>query len=122
VGVIRRDDRGAAIVWSLALVTVIVLVGFVCAAVVVQVVARQRLMATADIAALAAAQSVESPCAAAAHVASANNANLVACGRDGADVIITVSATVPELVRRMTGLLGNGATDLTATARAGPPT
>ena len=47
-----RNDDGAATVWSLALIVVILLAGLVSAAVAVQASARQRLAAAADVSAV----------------------------------------------------------------------
>jgi len=115
------SDEGAATVWSLALISVVVFAGLISGAVATQVIARQRLAATADVAVLAAAQSDAAPCAAAGRMAIANGAELVECNALGQDVIIIVSAPAPDLVRRMMDLLGQPAGDLMATARAGPP-
>lgn len=116
-----RNDDGAATVWSLALIVVILLAGLVSAAVAVQAIARQRLAAAADVSALAAAQAIGEPCAAAARMAEANSAELVSCTFDGSDIVVALSSPAPEFVGRVLGFLGGEASDLRALARAGPP-
>ena len=115
-----RGDCGAATVWTLALLSVVLLAGLVSSTVAVHVVARQRISTVADIAALAAAQSVGDPCESAARAAAANDAALATCTTDGVDVVVTVTRPPPELVQRVLRLLGATASDLSATARAGP--
>jgi secretion/DNA translocation related TadE-like protein len=117
----RGGDQGAAIVWALALVWLILLVGLLAGAVAGQAVVRQRAATAADLSALAAAQAVGDGCAQAARVASANGASLVSCGFDGADAIVEVSRPSPAIVNRMLSLLGRVPVDVTAAARAGPP-
>jgi len=119
----ERDggDRGAATVWTLALLGVVLLSGLVAAAMGAQAVARQRVSTVADVAALAAAQSVVDPCGEADRIARANRMTLLSCSPDGRDVILTVGSASPDLVRRVVGLLGHEPDDVTATARAGPP-
>lgn len=116
-----RSDQGAATVWSLALILAILLTGAVCAAVGMQAIARQRLAAVADVSALAAAQATGDPCVVAARVAEANAAELVSCTVDGDDIVVSLGGPVPELVREILRLLGRESTDLSASARAGPP-
>ena len=115
-----RED-GAAIIWALALVNLLLLTGLAVAGVTAQVVARQRAAAVADIAALVAAQADGSGCAHASDSARANAMELTACVTDGADVVVTVAAPAPAVVARLLGLLGRPAASVTASARAGPP-
>lgn len=115
------NDDGAAVVWTLALLAVLLLVGLAAAAVSVQAVARQRVATTADIVALAGAQAFYDACGTASRVADANGAALVSCAYDGTDVIVTVSRPAPEFVRRVIVLLGGKASEVSASARAGPP-
>lgn len=117
----RYDDSGAATVWALALVFVLMLAALVAGAVAQQSFARQRVAATADVAALAAAQAVDGQCVEAERLAVANGAALVACGLDGADVVVRVSVPPPLLVRRLFALVGQEPSDVVGAARAGPP-
>ncbi len=115
-----RDERGAAVVWTLALVCVVLTAGALASAVSIQAVVRQRVAIAADLAALAGAQSLHEPCAAAQSAASANDASLVACALEGADVVVTVRRPAPEFVQRVVGAFGGQAADVEVTARAGP--
>lgn len=116
-----HDDSGAATVWALALVTVLMLGALVAGAVAQQAFARQRVATTADVAALAAAQSVSGQCAEAERLAAANGAVLLACAHDGADVVVRVSIPPPLLVKRLFALVGEEPSDVVGAARAGPP-
>ena len=118
----HRDDRGVAVVWALTLVSLLLLVGVVSSGVAALAVARQRVAAVADIAALAAAQALWDPCGRAAHVAGQNAMAVVACSPDGIDVVVEVSAPAPAMVIRLLGVLGRPVGDVRATARAGAPT
>ena len=117
----RRDDRGVAVVWALALVSVLMLVGLASSGVAAQAVARQRVAAVADIAALAAAQALVEPCGRAARVAGDNGLALTQCEPDGVDVVVEVSAPAPAIVVRLLGFLGRPAEDVREVARAGAP-
>ncbi len=115
------DDRGVAIVWALALVSLLLLVGLACAGVAAQAVARQRAATVADLAALAAVQAIVDPCAKAASTAAANGMSLTACAQEGTDVVIEVSSAAPETTVRLLALLGRPAADVRSSARAGEP-
>lgn len=115
------DERGAAVVWSLALVSLLLTVGLVTMALAAQVVARQRVAAAADVAALVAAQALDDPCGRAGSSAAANGASLTSCGQDGLDVVVEVTMPAPAVVARLLTLLGREAGPVTASARAGPP-
>lgn len=115
------SDRGAAIVWALALVSVILLAGLLGGAVAEESVVRQRTATAADLSVLAAAQAVGDACAAAAATAAANGVSLATCTFDGADAVVEVRRPPPALVSRLLALLGHRPVDVTATARAGPP-
>ncbi len=117
----RHNDQGAAVVWALALVTMLMLAGLVAAAVAQQAIVRQRVAASADVAALAGAQTLGDPCAAAQRSANANDTELVACAMDGPDVVVRVSRPAPSLVQRLFSLLGSSPHDVVGVARAGPP-
>ncbi|WP_345341687.1 Rv3654c family TadE-like protein [Rhodococcus olei] len=107
------DDRGSATVTAcfamLALITLVLTVGHLGAA----VVARHRAQAAADLGALAAASSADrgadGACAAAGEITGRMGARVSECRFDGWDVLLTV--TVPVAV-------GSGAA--VAAARAGP--
>jgi secretion/DNA translocation related TadE-like protein len=114
-------ERGAATVWSLALVNVLLLVGLAAAAVGALAVTRQRAATVADVAAVAGAQAVIDPCAEAVAIVEANRMVTVACQLDDGDVVIDVSTPAPPVVSRLMGLLGRGAPEVRASARAGPP-
>jgi secretion/DNA translocation related TadE-like protein len=108
-------------VWALALVNLLLVTGLAAAAVTAQAVARQRVAAAADVAALVAAQSEGNPCTQAADSARANGMELTACTTLGPDVVVSVAAAAPGVVVRLLGLLGRVASPVTASARAGPP-
>lgn len=116
-----RDDRGVAIVWSLALCSVLMLVGAFGAVVAGQAGLRMRAGTVADLAAIYGARAADDPCAAAAEVASANGLALTACNRDGPDLLVTVAAEPPEQMRRLLAVIGGSPRGVTASARAGPP-
>ena len=115
------EDRGAALVWALALVSVILMAGFVALALGQQAVARQQVAAAADVAALGAAQTDGDPCSVAQTLATANEVQLIACAIDGVDVVVRVSRPAPPLVVRLFGMVGTRAPDVVGVARAGPP-
>ena len=117
----ERNERGAAIVWALALVSVLLLVGLAAAGVMAQAVARQRVATAADIAAVAGAQALDDPCACAERSARANGMELSACTIDGPDIIVDVTTPLPGVVGRLLAFLGRDAPPVSATARAGPP-
>jgi secretion/DNA translocation related TadE-like protein len=114
-------DEGAATIWSLALVNLLLLVGLVTAGIAGQAVTRQRAAAVADIAALAGAQSLSDPCAAAGGSAAANGMELATCASDGIDVVVDVRVAAPAIVARLLAFLGREAQPITARARAGAP-
>ena len=115
-----RGDQGAAVVWTLALIPLLLLAFSASAVAGALAVARQRVATAADVAVLAAAQALADPCAAADRAAHANGTTLVACSVEADDVTVTVSRPAPELVARIAGMLGGDPPDLSSTARAGP--
>ena len=117
----RRDERGAAIVWALALVAVIAVFGLAASAVALRVAARQQAAAAADLAALAGAAAPDDQCAVAAHLADANGATLVDCRTDGTDLVVTVNAEAPNALQLFATVLGAQVSPVEATARAGAP-
>jgi secretion/DNA translocation related TadE-like protein len=114
-------EEGAAVVWALALVVVVMTAGLLAAAVAQQALARQHVDSTADVAALAGAQAVDDPCGAADRMAAVNDTTMVGCALDGPDVVVHVSGRPPALVRRLFSLLGSSPHDVVGVARAGPP-
>jgi secretion/DNA translocation related TadE-like protein len=118
---VTRRDRGAATVWALALMSVVLLAGLVAATVGSLAVTRQRAATVADVAALAGAQAIGDPCASADASTAANGMALVSCVVDGTDVVVQVSAAAPAVARRLLAMLGRVAPDVTVTARAGAP-
>ncbi len=116
-----RGERGAATVWSLALVTVLLVFGLAAAAVGALAVTRQRAATVADVAAVTGAQALVDPCTEATAIVEANGMVVVACGFDGADVVVDVSTPAPPVVHRLLALLGRGVPEVRASARAGPP-
>lgn len=116
-----RADRGAAIVWSLGLMALLGLVGYVGAAVGAVVVARQETALVADLAALAAAQATDDPCARAAAVAASNRVDLVDCHLDHGDIVVRVRGAVPAIASRALRAFGGVVHGLDVSARAGPP-
>lgn len=114
-------DRGAATAWSLALVSLLLLVGLAATGVGAVAVTRQRAATVADVAAVTGAQAAVDPCAEAAAVVESNGMVTVSCDRDGDDVVVEVSAPVPPSVSRLLGLLGRSVLDVRASARAGQP-
>ncbi len=117
-----RPDRGAAVVWSIALTAVLVLVASVGIGVGAIVVARQRLATVADLAALAGAQALTDPCEQARMVAQANAVALGSCRVDGADVVVEVRVPAPGAVAALLASLDGQAPMLVMNARAGRPT
>jgi len=112
-----RAERGAATVFGLALIAVLVSFAMLCAAAASLIGTHRRAEAAADLAALAAAQAVadgNDGCGAAATIARANDANLGSCQVEGANVVVTVS--VPSARVFGAGL------SLPARARAGSGT
>jgi secretion/DNA translocation related TadE-like protein len=111
-------DRGSATVPVLAVGLVTVLVALVVAAAGAAMAARHRAQLAADAAALAgAARAVEgeqNACAAAAAIATANGAELVHCGLDGWDAVVTVAVRPPTVATAFGRAV--------ASARAGPTT
>lgn len=116
-----RGDEGVALVWALALVSVILLAGLLSAGVGVRALERARASTVADVAALAGAQSPDDPCAAAARAAGGSDMAVQTCSVEGDDVIVTVEAATDPLVARLLAFLGQPPGSVTATSRAGPP-
>lgn len=117
----NRRERGAAMVWSLAIVHALLLLGLIVGAVGSLAVTRQRAATVADVAAVAGAQAWVDPCAEAARIVAANGMATASCASDGIDVVVEVSTAAPPVVSRLLGLLGRSVPEVRASARAGPP-
>lgn len=115
-----RDDQGSATVWSLMLVTVLVITGCLAMTVAQIALVRQRLSSAADLAALAAAQNPGAGCARAAYFARSNGVEFGSCRFDGVDHWVEVWLPAPSLLTRMAVLMGEPVPDLRVTSRAGP--
>lgn len=114
-----RSERGAATVFGLALLALLLVVAVACAVAVGALAGHRRAEAAADLAALAGAQALQAgvePCGAATRVATDNGAALDSCTIDAPDVIVSLHVTLPGLSR----VLGGDAPGLPARARAGP--
>lgn len=110
-----RDERGAATLFAISCLAVLLLVGAALGVVAAMVHAHRTAQAAADLAALAVAGAVgegDDPCGQGSDVASANGARLDACEVRGREAFVQVTVAGPRW-------LGQDA-DLTAEARAGP--
>lgn len=111
----RNRERGAASVWVVNCLSLLLVVGAGTGVVAAMVVAQRRAQSAADLAALAGAHawvSGRDACAAAGRFASANGARLVVCVVSDAAVTVEVLVSGPHW-------LGQRA-DFTGEARAGP--
>lgn len=115
------DDRGAATVFAVALVHLLLLLGVVGAVVGSLAVTRARAATVADLAALAAAQSWGDPCADARRVADANGMSTLSCATEGTDAVVEIAAPIPDVVGRWFAVLGREPTPVRGSARAGIP-
>lgn len=110
-----RGERGAATLFAVACLAVLLLLGAALGVVAAMVRAHRVAQSAADLAALAVADAAgagRDPCAAGRLVAAANGAELDSCAVDGRDATVTVTVVGPRW-------LGQAA-DLSADARAGP--
>ena len=115
---VRRDEGSGTLA---AAVTGVLLVGvavFVVAGAETSL-ARHRLAGVADVTALGAAQAIGSECERAGEIARLNNVVLLDCHSDGLDVLIEISAPIPEVTSRLMDVLGQRAGTFSARARAG---
>lgn len=109
-----RDDRGSASVLAVALLAALLMATAAAIGACALLAEKQHVSAAADAAALAAADTASGlasgfPCGQAQRAATLNGARLAQCDIDGADAVVSATASiggVPILVR----------------ARAGPPT
>ena len=116
-----KDEDGVVVVWALALMSVLMLTGVLGAVVISQADLRSRAGAVADLAALAGAQASGDACTAAEAVVVTNGLRLIECARDGPDVVVSIRAESPDVMRPFLAFVGSGTRYVTATARAGPP-
>ncbi|MFL6003545.1 MAG: Rv3654c family TadE-like protein [Nocardioides sp.] len=110
-----RDQRGAASLLAVAMLSVLLLVGAALGVVAAMVWAHRTAQAAADLSVLAGADELQEgkdACAAARRIAGANHASLTSCRVQGQEVMVQVMVTGPRW-------LGQDA-DLSARARAGP--
>ena len=110
-----RDDRGAAGVFVIALMGVVMLLGLSAAFLVATAAAHRRAQAAADLAALAGAgahQDGQDACVMARAIAGRNRASVTRCELDSDDVVVRVEVSSPELLGRRWRVTGS--------ARAGP--
>jgi secretion/DNA translocation related TadE-like protein len=110
-----RDERGAASLFAIACLSVLLVIGAALGVVAAMVGAHRTAQSAADLAALAAASSVADGldgCATAARIAAANGATVAGCAVSGLDVRVRVTVPGPEWLGQ--------AGDLGAEARAGP--
>jgi secretion/DNA translocation related TadE-like protein len=108
-------EPGVATVLAVGWIVVLMTLGWIAVLAAVIAAAQHHLDGAADLAAVSAAQSLQSgqdPCAAATRVARSNGVSLRECRRDGLDVVVTVVDTI-ALPLDVDG-------GITATARAGP--
>jgi secretion/DNA translocation related TadE-like protein len=79
---------------------------------------KQQMTTAADLAAIAAAQSLDDPCSSARRVVVAHDVTLIDCHREGDDWHVTVTRPGGDITLRVLGWFGQG-WHLTQTARAG---
>lgn len=111
----NRDERGAASLLAVALMSVLLLIGSALGVVAAMVWAHRTAQSAADLSALAAATGLQDgtdACGGAARIARANHARLTSCQVQGEEVMVEVVVPGPRW-------LGQDA-DLSAQARAGP--
>lgn len=110
-----RQERGAASVFTVSLLAVLLLLGMAAVFVTATAAAHRRVQAGADLAALAGAAALQSgadPCANAAAIAAENGVRLSECGVEEMDVLVTALLDGPEF--------GGHSFEVRGTARAGP--
>lgn len=114
-----RDDRGSATVLALAGLVILAFGGFIGLATAQQALVRQQLATAADLAAIAAAQSLGEPCVSARQVAAMHDVRLIDCVMHGADWTVEVAGTPGALVQRLLVFAGRDAQEITERATAG---
>jgi secretion/DNA translocation related TadE-like protein len=111
----HRDESGAATIWAVWSIVVVLSLGCVAMTVALATARQHRLDAAADLSAVSAAADLArgaSPCPTAERVAAANGVALLACTVDGVDVVVSVT----DRLRLPLGLVEH----LVSRARAGP--
>lgn len=106
------DDRGSGTLLGLLAALLVMCGGAVAWSFAGLAVTHQRASVSADLAAIAAAQS---GCSAAQRVAEANGATLEECSLEGSDAVVAVSVPGPRALMR----LGLPAVRMSGSARAG---
>ena len=109
-----RDESGVAVVVAISLVAVLVFVAAISAGTVGVVLAHRRAQAAADLAALAAAATLQrggDPCAAASRIAGRHDAAVTRCTVDAPSVVVATAVELPAAL---------GGREVAARARAGP--
>ncbi len=114
----RRCDAGSGTVLVMAAAVVVLLAAAVFTGLVGAYATHQRAATAADLAAIAGATHPDRACELAARVAMAHEVQLEDCLLAGRDVLVSVSADLPEILRRLTP--EGQATRIMARARAGP--
>jgi len=112
----RIRDDGFALLWSLALVGALMIIGMAGLSLCALTLAHARAGNAADLAAIAAASNARDPCGSADRVAVANSARLTGCTFADGDVIVRVQVRAPAIAQWL------GSDRLEVTARAGPST
>lgn len=108
-------ERGAASLFAVACLALLLLLGSALGVVTAMVRAHRVAQSAADLAALAAAAAAaagQDPCVAGAGVAAANGARLVSCRVEGFDAVVSVEVDGPHWLGQLADLGGE--------ARAGP--
>ncbi|MBI1352206.1 MAG: hypothetical protein GC156_13960 [Actinomycetales bacterium] len=114
-------DRGAALLMAVLLMQALMAVALGGLLVAGLAVRHAAVASVADLAALAAAEAMTDPCAAAEETALANGLELSACVIQGLDAVVTVAGDAGRVPARLLALLGHPHDRLEVTARAGPP-
>ena len=113
-------DRGSATVLGLAMSIVLLAVGFIAVTQVQATLASHGAQSSADLSALAGAQTLGDPCSAADQMAKANHVLLTTCEMKGTDISVSVEGPAPSLVAALFHRVGLPIGRVTATAVAGP--
>lgn len=114
-----RQERGSSTVWAIALCTLLLSVALFGLTLAQAALARQRVAAGADLAALAAASSWRDQCERARAVAEANRTALLNCQMSAGGAAVEVGLPAPSLVARLISWTGHVPTPFIGRARAG---
>ena len=115
---LRQRDVGSGTVLVMVAAMVVLMAATVFAGLVGAYTTHQRAATAADLAAIAGATHPDRACDVAARVVAAHGVVLDGCLLVGDDVLVTVSADLPEILRRMAP--SGRAAPIIARARAGP--